>query len=148
MEVELLKALSIIFLTMLKFIAGPTLGYAAGFSLLNTILITVVGMMLSVLLFTFLGDFLRKRVFRKFFERKKKFSKRNRRFVTIWKKYGVVGVAVLTPLLLTPIGGTILLTSVGTPNQKIILYMFVSAVCSAVVFSSLIYLLGTEFLPI
>lgn len=148
MEAELLKAVSIIFLTMLKFIAGPTLGYAAGFSLLSTILITVVGMMLSVLLFTFLGDFLRKRVFRKFFERRKKFNKSNRRFVTIWKKYGVVGVAVLTPILLTPIGGTILLTSVGTPNQKIIAYMFVSAAFWAVVFSSLIYLLGTGFLPV
>lgn len=146
MEAGILKALSIIFLTMLKFIAGPTLGYAAGFSLPATIAITVTGMMMSVLLFTFVGDYLRNVVFRRFFEGRKKFSKKNRKFVTIWKKYGVVGVAILTPLLLTPIGGTILLTSTGTPSRQIVIYMLVSAVFWAMLFSSLIYLLGTGFL--
>ena len=148
MEEEVLKALSILLLTMLKFIAGPTLGYAAGFSLYLTIIITVVGMMSSVLLFTFVGDYLRHVVFGKFFKGKKKFTKSNRRFVTIWKKYGLIGVCALTPLLLTPIGGTILLTTVGTPNRQIILYMLVSAVFWAVVLTSLVYFLGTSFIPI
>ncbi|UII33427.1 hypothetical protein LVD17_06275 [Fulvivirga ulvae] len=133
---------------MLKFIFGPTLGYAGGFSLLSTILITITGMMSSVLLFTFLGKMLREKVLIKFFRNKKKFTKRNRRFVVIWKKYGLPGVAFLTPLLLTPIGGTILLASFGSSKREIVVSMFLSAVFWSTVFSILIYVLGPEVISV
>ncbi|MEM9388913.1 MAG: hypothetical protein AAGA02_00485 [Bacteroidota bacterium] len=131
---------------MLKFIAGPTLGYAAGFSFLTTVLITIGGMMASVTLFTYLGTYLREKVLRRFFRRKKIFSPRTRRFVTIWKKYGIIGVAFLTPLILTPIGGTIVLTSFGSPRGAILLTMLFSAIIWSLVFVSLIYAFGTTFL--
>lgn len=144
---EILKVVSIVLLTMLKFIAGPTLGYAGGFSFLATVCITVGGMMSSVFLFTFLGKLLRERVLVRIFRNRKRFTKRNRRFVTIWKKYGLPGVAFLTPLLLTPIGGTIVLTSFGSAKREILISMFLSAVFWALVFSALIYLLGPAVLP-
>ena len=147
MQEEILKVVTIILLTMLKFIAGPTLGFAGGFSLLSTILITVTGMMCSVFIFTFLGKLLRERVFPRFFKKKRKFSKRSRRFVTIWKKYGIVGVAALTPLIFTPIGGTILLSSMGTPKGKIIFVMLLSAVFWACFFSGIIHFFGAQVLP-
>ena len=146
MEAEILKGISIFLLTMLKFIAGPTLGYAAGFGFLTTVLITVGGMMASVILFTYLGSFLRNKILRKFFKRKKVFSPKTRRFVTIWKRYGVAGVAFLTPLVLTPIGGTIVLTSFGSPRRSIMIYMLISAIFWSFVFVSLIYAFGTAFL--
>ncbi|WP_238354433.1 hypothetical protein [Fulvivirga marina] len=133
---------------MLKFIFGPTLGYAGGFSLLSTILITIVGMMCSVLLFTFLGKILREKVLVKLFGSRKKFTKRNRRFVAIWKKYGLPGVAFLTPLLLTPIGGTLLLASFGSSKREIVISMFLSAVFWSSFFSILIYTLGPEVMSI
>ncbi|MBL3656983.1 hypothetical protein [Fulvivirga sediminis] len=147
MEPDIFKVLSIILLTMLKFIAGPTLGFAGGFSLLNTILITITGMMCSVFLFTFLGDFLREKVFARFFKKKRRFTKRSRQFVTIWKKYGIVGVAALTPLIFTPIGGTILLSSMGTPKKTIIFVMLLSAIFWACFFSSIIHFFGMKILP-
>ncbi len=132
---------------MLKFIAGPLGGYAAGFSLITTILVTILGMMLSVVLFTFFGTFLRERIFSRFFKKKnKKFTKRNRKFVAIWKKYGVIGTAFLTPILLTPIGGTLLLTSFRTPKSLIMTYMLVSAVVWSTIISGTIFLLGDELL--
>ncbi|MEM6360421.1 MAG: hypothetical protein AAF149_20905 [Bacteroidota bacterium] len=131
---------------MLKFIAGPTLGYAAGFSFLTTVLITISGMMASVVLFTYLGAYLRERVLRRFFRRKRVFSPKTRRFVTIWKKYGISGIAFLTPLILTPIGGTIVLTSFGSPRRAILMTMLFSAVIWSLVFVSLIYAFGTVFL--
>ena len=146
MEAEILKGISIFLLTMLKFIAGPTLGYAAGFSFFTTVAITVGGMMSSVLLFTYLGTFLRERVLSKLFRRKKVFTPKTRRFVSIWKKYGLPGIAFLTPLLLTPIGGTIILTSFGSPKGSIITAMFVSSVFWAFIFVGLIYAFGTAFL--
>jgi len=148
MNEELIKFFSIFLLTMLKFIAGPVGGYAAGFSLLKTIIVTVTGMMTSVTLFTFLGTFLRERVFGKFFKSRKTFTNRNRKFVTIWNKYGQIGVALLTPILLTPIGGTLLLTSFRTPKAIIMIYMSVSAVVWAIVVSGALYLVGDEILKI
>lgn len=142
MEELVLKALTIVLLTMLKFIFGPTLGYAGGFSLFSTIIITITGMMCSVFLFTFLGKLLREKVLIRFFRNRKKFTKRNRRFVIIWGKYGLAGVAFLTPLLLTPIGGTLLLASFGSSKREIIVAMFLSASFWSTIFSVLIYTLG------
>lgn len=144
---EILKILTVYLLTMLKFIAGPTLGYASGFSFLGTVTVTVAGTMSSVLLFTFLGALLREKVLKRFFKKRKIFTKRNRRFVTIWKKYGLIGVTFLTPLLFTPIGGTILLTSFGSPRGRIITWMFIWASVWAVIFSGAIYIFGPKVLP-
>jgi len=144
---EILKAIPVYFSTMLKFIFGPIGGFAAGLTLITTILVTVGGMMTVVLLFAFFGDFIRDKVLNRFFPKRKKFSERNRKFIGIWRKYGLFGVAALTPIFLTPIGGTLLAISVGTPRNKLILYMFISASIWSVIFSIIIYFFGNEFLP-
>lgn len=144
---EIIKVITIILLTMLKFIAGPTLGYAGGFSMLGTIVITISGMMSSVFLFTFLGKLLREKVLVRFFRNRKRFTKRNRRFITIWRKYGLWGVAFLTPVILTPIGGTIVLTSFGSSKREILISMFLSAAFWSTAISSIIYIFGPRVLP-
>ncbi len=98
----ILKVASVYFSSMLKFIFGPLGGYAAGFPLVMTILVTVAGMMTVVLLFTFFGNWIREKIIPRFFKKRNKFSQSNRRFVTIWKKYGLIGVAALTPLISDP----------------------------------------------
>lgn len=144
---ELAKIASIFFLTMFKFIAGPALGYAAGFSFLGSVAITVAGMMASVILFTFLGEFLREKLLARFFKNRKKFTPRNRRFVKIWKKYGLNGVAFLTPLILTPIGGTLVLANFGAPKGNVLVAMLLSAMFWALFFCGIIYYFGTKVLP-
>ena len=142
----ILKLASVYFSSMLKFIFGPLGGYAAGFSLVTTILVTVAGMMTVVLVFTFFGNWIREKITSRFSKKRNKFSQRNRRFVTIWKKYGLIGVAALTPLILTPIGGTLLAVSSGSPKEKIIFYMFISASVWSVVWSVALYFFGNEVL--
>lgn len=139
---EILKAIPVYFSCMFKFIFGPLGGYLAGLSLLTTILTTVLGMMTAVTGFTFFGDWLRGKLFRRFFSKKKRFSERNRKFVVMWKKYGLPGVALITPLILTPIGGTLLAVASGSAKEKIIFYMFVSAAGWSVIFSFAIYFFG------
>ena len=75
-------------------------------------------MLTVVLLFTFFGNWIRQKVIPRFFKKRSRFSQSNRRFVTIWKKYGLIGVAALTPVVLTPIGGTLLAVSSGSPKEK------------------------------
>jgi hypothetical protein len=142
----ILKVISVYFSSMLKFVFGPLGGYAAGFSLIVTILVTVAGMMTVVFVFTFFSTWIKERVLNKIFKKRSKFSPNNRRFVTIWKKYGLIGVAALTPILLTPIGGTLLAVSSGSPKERIIFYMFISASVWAVIFSSALYFFSGEIM--
>lgn len=139
---ELLKAIPIVLLTMFKFVFGPTLGYAAGFSFLKTVLITITGSMLSVILFSYFGEFLRENVIRKYFPPKKKFTKRSRQSINLWRKYGLIGAAALMPIILTPIGGTILAIGFGERKERVILFMFLSAVVWAMIVSYIVYFMG------
>lgn len=147
MKETILKIISVYFSSMLKFILGPVGGYAAGLNLMTTILTTIAGMMTIVLLFTYFGKWLQKNIISRFVQKRNKFSVSNKKFVRIWKKYGLVGVAALTPVILTPIGGTILAVSSGSPREKIIFYMFISAAVWSMVLSSTIYFFGKQVLP-
>jgi membrane protein DedA with SNARE-associated domain len=149
MTEEILKAIPIFFHTMLKVFFGPTLSYAAGLHLITSIIVTIAGMMASVVLFTFFGTWLREKILKRFEKKnKKRFTPNNRKLVTLWGKYGLVGVAVLTPLLLTPIGGTLVAVSFGSPKQKIILYMFISATVFGIGMSYAIYEFGDYVMPL
>ena len=143
---EILKAIPVYFSCMLKFIFGPAGGYAVGLHPVTTILTTVCGMMTVVFLFTFFGNWIRKTIFGRF-KKKKVNLKRAEQLDRIWKRYGLVGVALLTPIILTPIGGTLLAMSSGSSREKIIFYMFVSASFWSIVISMSIYIFGNEVLP-
>ncbi|MBY0433076.1 MAG: hypothetical protein K2U26_03100 [Cyclobacteriaceae bacterium] len=144
---EILKAIPVFLSAMLKFILGPMFGFAARLHFVTTVLVTIGAMMTVVVALTYFGGWVRTRIMDRFFNKKKKFTPGNRRFVVIWKKYGLVGVAFLTPLFLTPIGGTLLAVSSGSPKEKIILYMLISASAWALIFSTIIYFVGGEVLP-
>ena len=133
---NILTFLGIYFLCWFKFLAGPVLGSAAGYSVLENVLVTIAGMMTSVLIFTLLGTKI-KELFQGNFASKPKliFSKKNRKIVHLWKRYGKIGIAFITPLLLTPIGGTLIMVSFGVKKRHIYLHMFWSACLWAVVLS-------------
>lgn len=144
---ELAKAIPVLLSSALKFILGPTTGYALKLHPATTCLATIAGMMLSVVAFTFFGDWIRKHLSKRF--QKPKTGTSNQKFTGL-KKYGLGGVAFLTPLLLTPIGGTIIALSMGKPKEKILLFMLVSAIVWAVAFTFGIYAFGkaiTHWLP-
>ncbi len=124
---ELLKYFSVYALSGFKFIFGPTLGTTYGFSLVVTSLLTSFGMMSTVYAFTYFGNKLRGLLIR--FQRhdRKKFSKNKRRFVKVWSTYGVKGIAFLTPILLMPLGGAILVNVLGGKKKEIIFWMWMSS---------------------
>lgn len=134
MNEYLITFAGIYFLCLFKFIAGPLLGAAAGYGLLEIVIVTVSGMMTSVILFTFLGEWFKTNWTIIIKKKQKRFSKRTRNTIKIWKKFGIWGIAFLTPLILTPIGGTVVLTSFGIAKRKILFTMLVSAFFWAFVF--------------
>ncbi len=123
----LAKYLTVLLSSTIKFVGGPIAGLATGLSYVETALFTALGMMTTVLIFTLLGTPLRKYLQRTIWKNKKRFTRRNRRFVYIWKRWGLLGVSFLTPLILTPVGGALLANLFGSPKKQIIVYMLASA---------------------
>jgi hypothetical protein len=126
-------------LCLFKFIAGPLLGTAAGYSILEIELVTVSGMMTSVIAFTYLGEWIRKTWTIKIKKNQKRFTRRTRNIIKIWQKFGVWGIATLTPVIFTPIGGTIILSSFGINKKKIIFSMALSGMFWALFFGLTIH---------
>lgn len=135
MSDSIITFFGIYFLSLFKFIAGPVLGSAAGYTPWQMVGVTVLAMMSSVTIFTFVGLRLKRILQFNSGKKRKIFSKKNRNIVRIWSKYGEMGIALLTPILLTPIGGTLILISFGTHKRKIFAYMFVSGMLWAIFFS-------------
>lgn len=114
---------------MVKFFAGPLTGISLGLSYVETALLTVAGMMTSVIIFSIIGkavsEWYSKRQRKK---QKPRFTSKNRRIVKVWTNFGMTGVAFLTPILLTPIFGTIVAALLGAPRKHIFIHMLWSSI--------------------
>ncbi len=135
--------------SMVKFIFGPTIGTASGVPWVWTAILTACGMMTSVFLFSYFGHQIRALYLRAFgLNKRKVFTRKNRQFVRVWRKYGIQGVSFLTPLILTPILGTILANAFGGRKKDIFQYMAISAFFWAFVITYMVKFVSGFFLPI
>ncbi len=140
----LTKYISLLSISALKFLFGPLMGFSTGLSMIETIIITILGMMLTVVSLTYAGTPARKKLMEWMNRGKKKklFTKRNRLIVKIWQEYGMKGVAFFTPILFGPPIGMLIALSFGEKKERIITYMFFSAVFWSVVMNVAIYYFG------
>lgn len=137
---EIIKAITLVYLpSTIKFIFGPLAGKAAGLHIITSIVCTIAGMMTSVVAFTYFGDWIRKGIFKKYLHREPKPLHERSKIIQYFLKFEMGGIAFLTPIILTPIGGTILAVSFGAPKEKIILYMFISACMFSVIINVGVY---------
>ncbi|MEM9896985.1 MAG: hypothetical protein AAF789_11505 [Bacteroidota bacterium] len=123
---DILDYLIVYLLSGVKFFFGPAYGLANQLSIVIIIPVTSAGMMTTIYLFTFFGDQIRSFV-KRLRGDQKLFSKKSRRFVKIWKKYGLIGMCLLTPVLFTPPGGGLLINIFGTQKKLILKWMWISA---------------------
>jgi hypothetical protein len=73
--------------------------------------------------------------------KQKVFTPRSRKLVRLWKKYGMIGIAFLTPVIISIPIGTIILNAFEDNKTKIFMYMFFSIVFWSVMFTSILELL-------
>jgi uncharacterized membrane protein len=123
----------------IKFVAGPLTGFGLGLSMLETIVCTWVGMMFTVTVMLTIGRFLVQQIARIRIQKPKLFSGRVRYAVSIWQRFGIKGIAVMTPLLFTPIGGSLLALSFKVPTPRVLFFMAISGIFWAIVFTVLFY---------
>ncbi|WP_317193582.1 hypothetical protein [Adhaeribacter terrigena] len=130
------KYLSVFLLSMVKFFGGPLTGAALGLNFWQTFGLTVGGMMTSVTIFSLLGSAATRYYAKRRREKNKPmFNKKSRRIVKVWQKFGMGGIAFLTPLILSPIIGTIIATVLGAKRGQILLHMLWSAVLWGTIFT-------------
>ena len=77
---------------------------------------------------------------------KKIFSPRSRRMVRIWKKYGLIGMAALTPMLFSIPVGTFFMTRMEKNKKRILLYMFISVTSWSLLLTTVFELLHVRSL--
>lgn len=124
---HLIKCGTVFLVSMFKFVIGPTTGIFSGLGILETGLLAGTGMSLSVLLFSSGGTALRDWWFAGFRHDRKLFSPRNRRIVRFYSRFGLPGMALLTPVVFSPIVGTLLAVSFGESKYRVFLWMAASA---------------------
>lgn len=126
------KYLTIYVLSSLKFVFGPAFGIANDLSIPAIIACTSLGMMTTIYLFTFFGDAIRNFT-QRFRKDQRVFTKKSRRFVTLWRKFGLKGMCLLTPLVLTPPGGGLLVNILGSKRKLILKWMWISAISWSII---------------
>ena len=123
------KLASVFLFSTVKFLAGPLAGNTMGLGFWPTLGLTVAGMMTSVFIISGVGRaWVRHRQLQRRLRRAPVFSKRSRNIIKIFRRFGMGGIAFLTPILLSPIGGTVIATLLGVPRTRILLHMLWSAV--------------------
>lgn len=124
----LLKILTVLFWSAIKYIVGISFAIGFGFNQIEILLYTVLGGMMGVVVYLYLWEFILHTYYKYFPKKIKpiKFTKWKRRLVVFIRKYEVWGVALLTPIILTPPVGTILASAIETNKWRIKLIMFFS----------------------
>lgn len=142
-----MKEFIIIISSTWKFAATfPVAVYLFKMSFFETVLYTNIGGLLGVMFFIFssksvirLYETLMPKNRRNKKKPKKIFTKKNRRLVTIRKKYGLPGIVFLTPVLLSiPIGSFLVVKYYGKV-KKAFLYLIISNAAWSLVYT-LIYI--------
>ena len=124
-----MKELTIILFCTWKFAATfPVAIYVMGMSFTETLVYTNIGGILGTLIFVYFSQFLisawnkywpEKLKFRR--KKRKIFTKRKRRFVKIKSNYGLIGIVILSPVILSiPVGSFLTVKYYGNRIKNII----------------------------
>ncbi len=105
---KIVEIVILLLLSSVKFaLAVGYMLFNKGFGYFETVIILMVGGSIGVVAFYFFGEWimLKWKTFRRSSKPPKKFTKTNRLIVKVRKKYGLIGLALLTPVLLSiPVG--------------------------------------------
>ena len=102
------EIISVFLMSGIKFFAAPLLAKTFGFTYFETILVTTIGGVLGVFLFFNLGSRI-VNFFPNYFKplntKRKIFTKKNKFYVKLIRNYGLFGIAIFSPILISiPVG--------------------------------------------
>lgn len=113
----------------------------AGYSLIEVMIIGFVGGMIGVVVFTYLTVPV-KVLYKRWFPKKaRKFTKMNRRIIRVRQRFGLWGIALITPPIFSIPVGAIVASSMYSDKKKIFATMFVSVLFWSVLSSVVSYMI-------
>ncbi|MFC2176006.1 hypothetical protein ACFLR1_03450 [Bacteroidota bacterium] len=136
-----------ILLSGTKFLTAPIVSLNMGFSYVQTLLLTSIGGTLGILFFYYLSSFIvyiyskiaHKAASKKKVSKKKRvFTWKNKLIVHIKREYGLIGLAALTPILLSIPLGTFLAARYFENPKKVITYLASSVVVWSIIVASVV----------
>jgi hypothetical protein len=138
------EIVSVFLTSAVKFFAGPILAKSFGFSYIQSILLTSVGGISGVLLFFKLGSKLIlffPNYFKSNTKKKKIFTKKNKFYVLLIRDYGMFGIALLSPILISiPIGSFLAARFFDANSVMVKAILCMSVVFWSVTLSTFLYL--------
>lgn len=108
---EFSKILVLLFVSATKFLMGPGTILASGYSPGEAIIIAIIGGVLGSLFFFYFGSWFFSWIERKFRNKrrkpKRKFTWKNRLIIRFKNRFGVIGMALLIPVISIPVSALI-----------------------------------------
>lgn len=124
--------ISVVLMAGLKFLPAVAMSMLMGFGLAERILTTGIGGTLGVVVFAYLGVWIRAQIARRWPPRPPRPGRGDLRR-RLWLRLGLPGVSFLVPFLMPAVATAIALAN-GTPRNKILLFMIPSIWLWAVIF--------------
>lgn len=156
------KLIQVLFISGIKFLFAPLISIGYGFNYFQTAGITAAGGILGILFFYFLSRWIIRQYYKycpvvfSYFSGekveqakkilncqdipKKKFTRKNRLIINIRKKYGFLGIILLTPVLLSIPIGAFLAQKYYSKRNNVLVYMSISVVLWSFFISSVFFL--------
>jgi len=156
-----LKILIVFLVSSVKFLFAPALSFSMGLNFVQTWLSTTAGGLVGVVVFFFFSKWilqlysmyffyyfhlLRVKIYNSMnvkvpkFIPARRFTKRNRMIIKIVKKFGMAGIVILTPVLLSIPFGTFIATRYYSTNRFLLVYLSCSVLFWSLFMSSAITL--------
>lgn len=141
-----LQVLLVLLLSSTKFLTAPITALNIGFGYVQTLLLTTFGGIVGVLFFYFLSSAImlllarfntRFRPNRKQ-TKKRSFTWKNRFIVRVKRDYGIIGLAAITPTMLSIPVGTFLAARFFNDPKEVLPYLMLSVVFWSVLISSVV----------
>jgi ABC-type antimicrobial peptide transport system permease subunit len=143
---ELLQVIFILILSATKFLTAPITSLNIGFNYIQTLIITTIGGIFGVLVFYYLSNglaFIFYKIAAKLNgvkkpKEKKVFTWKNKMIVKTVRQYGLLGVALLTPVILSIPLGTFIAARYFHNQAQVLKYLSASVIFWSVIISSLV----------
>ncbi|MBC7426798.1 MAG: hypothetical protein H7321_09710 [Bacteroidia bacterium] len=133
---EIVKILTLFFLGSVKYIVALVSTLPMGWNQIIAFIIPTAGAIAGVYTFTFLGEKIEILIKKRFPSKNKKkiVTRKNRFLVHLRRRFGLIGIAALTPLILSIPVGCVLALTIESNHHRIVRYQIISVILWGIMF--------------
>lgn len=144
---EVLRVIGLILFSSVKFLFAPATVYLSGYNYWETLVITIVGGILGVVVFFYTGSAIFSYINERFSRgtKKKSFNKRNRLLIRVKSSWGIIGLAIITPCIVSIPFGSLLAARYFRNDPRTITFLITAVIMWSLILTSATALIGPLF---